>query len=143
MRLRPLAAIYMTSVAWAAVLSLVTTILLIVLGAGDESFFWFVVVGAAAAAGALAGYRVRLEVDTEEIRVFNVGRTYRIPWESVTKIDVTAWWLSPSAVIAGNAAVRVSMRDGRRVVIDASTREAARVLDVFRTFARGVEIELG
>jgi hypothetical protein len=61
-------------------------------------------------------------------------KTYRISWDSVTRIDVVHLWFSPSVIIVVVGAVRVSTRDGRRIVIDASTRVEPTVLDVLQRF---------
>jgi hypothetical protein len=74
-------------------------------------------------------------VDRTEIRVFNVRKSYRIPWNSVTTIDVVDWWLSPNVIVIGNAAVRISTLQGDRIVGDASTSVEPKALDVLSRFA--------
>jgi hypothetical protein len=144
-RLRPFGAVFITACAWAGVLAgLPALVLLLVARADDELPYWGAIGSTAALALLLAACRVRLEVDDEEIRVFNVRKTYRIPWDSVVRIDVVAWWFSPSVVIVGSAAVRVVTRFGERIVIDASTCEASEVLGTLARFSRGgIEIRPG
>jgi hypothetical protein len=123
------------------VAGLVAAGLLLLAGAGDNPPLYWSAIGTTAALAFLrAVYRVRLEVDDEEIRVFNVRKTYRIPWESVTRIDVVDWWLGPGAIIVGNAAVRVTTRFGKRIVIDASASEEPRVRELLARFRNRPEI---
>jgi hypothetical protein len=144
-RLRPFGAVFITACAWAGVLAGVPALVLLLVGrADDELLYWGAIGSTAALAFLLAVLRVRLEVDSEEIRVFNVRRSYRVAWDSVVRIDVVAWWLSPSVVIVGSAAVRVVTRYGERVVIDASTCEPSKVLGTLAEFSgAGVEIRPG
>jgi len=143
--LRPFSAVFTTAGAWAACLGILASGVLFVLGATSRpEIYWSIVGATAATAFAWAAYRVKIEIDTNEIHVVNVRRTYRIPWASVSRIDVVAWWLSPNVIIVGNAAVRVSTQSGERVVIDASASAVARVLHLLNRFKRrDIEIEPG
>jgi hypothetical protein len=143
--LRPFSAVFITACAWAVVLAGIPAAVVLALGArGDARAYWIPIGTVAALGFAWVVYRVRLEIDYEEIRVFNVRKTHRIPWASVSRIDVVAWWLSPSVIVVGNAAVRVSTKSGETIVIDASGSAASRVLDALARFSRkDVEIQPG
>src|SRR5687768_10845936 len=111
-RLRPFEALLSVSGGWALVSALAVAGLLIALGVTEPVLFWSLVGGTSVLVFAWSVYRVALEIDDDELRVFNVRKTYRIPWESVQLIDSVGLWLSPSALLVGNTAIRVTTREG-------------------------------
>lgn len=70
----------------------------IAIGATDSVLFWSLVGGASTLAFAWSIYRIALEIDSDELRVCNVRKSYRIPWASVQVIDSVGLWLSPGAL---------------------------------------------
>jgi hypothetical protein len=136
-RLRPFQSVFATAGAWGLVIGLGVAGLLILVGLSDSAILYWTFIGAAAGLATLWSiYRVALEVDDKEIRVFNVRKTYRVPWESVARVDIVDWWLSPVTLPIGNTALRLTTRLGDRIVLDASTREAPKVCQLLASFQR-------
>jgi hypothetical protein len=132
---RPFDAIVVVGATWAVVVSAVVGVAALVVGADENrGVFWTLVGVAAAGACARAVYRVRVEVDDDEIRIFNFVSSKTVPWSTVAQIDVVRSWLSPTVLITRRAAVRVTTLKGEQLVIDASTLEVPQTLDVLERF---------
>lgn len=133
-RLRPAESVIHTASAWAATIGGIAAIVALLVDPDSSVLFWTLIGVPACAAFIFAAYRVRLEVTNSQITVFNVRKTYRIPWNSVDRIGRVGWWLGPNLIAPGFSAIGVWTRSGERVVIEASTGELRKAVDLLTRF---------
>jgi len=135
--LRPAESVIHTASAWAATIGAIAAAAALLLDPDSSVLFWALIGVPACAAFIIAAWRVRLEVTSSEITVSNVRRTYRIRWESVDRIGRVGWWLGPSLIAPGFSAIGIWTRTGERVVIEASTGELQKAVELLARFDPG------
>jgi len=123
-----------SGVGYAILAAVVATIL----GVDSELAYWSAVAGVFGAVFGWRAIRLRLVIDEMSVTVHNGWRTYRVDKRADATIEPVDFWRSFAVVSYVFSPVAIRPANGRRIVIEASVHQGARIVAVLNEMRRDV-----